>query len=126
MGVLYWQSCHYFCDLNFWFLVCRFKDGAAGFDLDSHWTVIDWEWLRVARWCEFRAAVRVTVLCSAVHSSVLGSCGMPSVMLSAVLEEEPDLYEAFPPHVDPTGITILTDSPPGKTIILLLIDKPAI
>ncbi|CAB3231462.1 unnamed protein product [Arctia plantaginis] len=39
---------------------------------------------------------------------------MPSVMLSAVLEEEPDLYEAFPPHVDPTGITILTDSPPGK------------
>lgn len=35
-------------------------------------------------------------------------------MLSAVLEEEPDLYEAFPPHVDPTGITILTDSPPGK------------
>ncbi|XP_039764915.1 GTPase-activating protein skywalker isoform X3 [Pararge aegeria] len=39
---------------------------------------------------------------------------MPSVMLSAVLEEEPDLYEAFPPHVDPSGITILTDSPPGK------------
>ncbi|XP_045535359.1 GTPase-activating protein skywalker isoform X5 [Papilio machaon] len=39
---------------------------------------------------------------------------MPSAMLSAVLEEEPDLYEAFPPHVDPTGITILTDSPPGK------------
>ncbi|OWR47627.1 hypothetical protein KGM_211802 [Danaus plexippus plexippus] len=37
---------------------------------------------------------------------------MPSVMLSAVLEEEPDLYEAFPPHVDPSGITILTDSPP--------------
>lgn len=44
---------------------------------------------------------------------------MPSVMLSAVLEEEPDLYEAFPPHVDPTGITILTDSPPG--IIMLCI-----
>ncbi|XP_047507335.1 GTPase-activating protein skywalker isoform X6 [Pieris napi] len=39
---------------------------------------------------------------------------MPSVMLSAVLEEEADLYEAFPPHVDPSGITILTDSPPGK------------
>lgn len=39
---------------------------------------------------------------------------MPSAMLSAVLEEEPDLYEAFPPHVDPTGITILTDSPPGE------------
>ncbi|XP_041973221.1 GTPase-activating protein skywalker isoform X4 [Aricia agestis] len=39
---------------------------------------------------------------------------MPSVMLSAVLEEEPDLYEAFPPHVDPSGITILTESPPGK------------
>ncbi|CAK1549620.1 unnamed protein product [Leptosia nina] len=39
---------------------------------------------------------------------------MPAVMLSAVLEEEADLYEAFPPHVDPSGITILTDSPPGK------------
>lgn len=39
---------------------------------------------------------------------------MPSVMLSAVVEEDPDMYEAFPPHVDPTGITILTDSPPGK------------
>lgn len=38
---------------------------------------------------------------------------MPA-MLSAVLEEEADMYEAFPPHVDPTGITILTDSPPGK------------
>lgn len=42
------------------------------------------------------------------------SAGMPSAMLSAVLEEEPDLYEAFPPHVDPSGITILTDSPPGE------------
>lgn len=37
-------------------------------------------------------------------------------MLSAVLEEEPDLYEAFPPHVDPTGITILTESPPGNDV----------
>lgn len=50
--------------------------------------------------------------CSAVCSGV---SAMPSVMLSAVLEEEPDLYEAFPPHVDPSGITILTDSPPGKS-----------
>lgn len=40
-------------------------------------------------------------------------------MLSAVLEEEPDLYEAFPPHVDPSGITILTDSPPGNTKVLI-------
>lgn len=39
------------------------------------------------------------------------------MMLSSVLEEEPDLYEAFPPHVDPSGITILTDSPPGEFII---------
>ncbi|XP_050685434.1 GTPase-activating protein skywalker isoform X2 [Leptidea sinapis] len=43
---------------------------------------------------------------------------MPSVMLSAVLEEEADLYEAFPPHVDPSGITILTESPPGKKAAL--------
>lgn len=43
---------------------------------------------------------------------------MPSAMLSAVLEEEPDLYEAFPPHVDPTGITILTDSPPGELYLI--------
>lgn len=50
---------------------------------------------------------------------VFVSAGMPSVMLSAVLEEEPDLYEAFPPHVDPTGITILTDSPPGKAFVLI-------
>ncbi|XP_037297990.1 GTPase-activating protein skywalker isoform X7 [Manduca sexta] len=48
---------------------------------------------------------------------------MPSVMLSAVLEEEPDLYEAFPPHVDPTGITILTDSPPGKKAPLKTFDE---
>lgn len=34
-------------------------------------------------------------------------------MLSAVVEEEADLYDAFPPHVDPTGITILSESPPG-------------
>lgn len=44
---------------------------------------------------------------------------MPSVMLSAVLEEEPDLYEAFPPHVDPSGITILTDSPPGNYYFII-------
>ncbi|XP_068620862.1 GTPase-activating protein skywalker isoform X5 [Battus philenor] len=48
---------------------------------------------------------------------------MPSAMLSAVLEEEPDLYEAFPPHVDPTGITILTDSPPGKKAPLKTFDE---
>lgn len=42
------------------------------------------------------------------------------MMLSAVLEEEPDLYEAFPPHVDPTGITILTDSPPGNYKIFIM------
>ncbi|KAM3962706.1 GTPase-activating protein skywalker isoform 5-T5 [Aphomia sociella] len=48
---------------------------------------------------------------------------MPSAMLSAVLEEEPDLYEAFPPHVDPTGITILTDSPPGKKAPLKTYDE---
>lgn len=41
-------------------------------------------------------------------------------MLSAVLEEEADLYEAFPPHVDPSGITILSESPPG---ILLVFSK---
>lgn len=45
---------------------------------------------------------------------------MPSVMLSAVLEEEPDLYEAFPPHVDPSGITILTDSPPGNYYFIII------
>ncbi|XP_045511712.1 GTPase-activating protein skywalker isoform X4 [Colias croceus] len=48
---------------------------------------------------------------------------MPSVMLSAVLEEEADLYEAFPPHVDPSGITILTDSPPGKKAPLKTYDE---
>ncbi|XP_013200546.1 GTPase-activating protein skywalker isoform X1 [Amyelois transitella] len=48
---------------------------------------------------------------------------MPSAMLSAVLEEEPDLYEAFPPHVDPSGITILTDSPPGKKAPLKTFDE---
>lgn len=53
----------------------------------------------------------------------VGEAGMPSAMLSAVLEEEPDLYEAFPPHVDPTGITILTDSPPGNFKVLLLLQK---
>lgn len=53
----------------------------------------------------------------------VGEAGMPSAMLSAVLEEEPDLYEAFPPHVDPTGITILTDSPPGNSKVLLLLQK---
>lgn len=52
--------------------------------------------------------------------SVVTVDGMPSAMLSAVLEEEADLYEAFPPHVDPTGITILTDSPPGKYYSMLL------
>ncbi|XP_077296921.1 GTPase-activating protein skywalker isoform X4 [Arctopsyche grandis] len=39
-------------------------------------------------------------------------------MLSAVAEEEADLYDAFPPHVDPTGITILSESPPGKRLPL--------
>ncbi|GBP32131.1 Putative uncharacterized protein FLJ37770 [Eumeta japonica] len=39
---------------------------------------------------------------------------MPSAMLSAVLEEEPELYEAFPPHVDTSGITVLTESPPER------------
>lgn len=34
-------------------------------------------------------------------------------MLS-VLEEESDIYEVFPPHVDTSSIPILPDSPVGK------------
>lgn len=30
------------------------------------------------------------------------------------IEEESDIYEAFPPHVDTTQITVLSDSPTGK------------
>ena len=41
-------------------------------------------------------------------------------MLSAV-EEESDIYEGFAPHVDPTDITVLTDTPTGKKIVFSLI-----
>lgn len=34
------------------------------------------------------------------------------------IEEESDIYEAFPPHVDTTQITILSDSPTGKRLFL--------
>lgn len=30
------------------------------------------------------------------------------------IEEESDIYEAFPPHVDTAQITVLSDSPTGK------------
>lgn len=30
------------------------------------------------------------------------------------IEEESDIYEAFPPHVDTAQITVLSESPTGK------------
>uniref|UniRef100_A0A8D9DY28 TBC1 domain family member 24 n=2 Tax=Cacopsylla melanoneura TaxID=428564 RepID=A0A8D9DY28_9HEMI len=35
-------------------------------------------------------------------------------MLSGIVEESPDIYEVFPPHVDTSTIPILPESPPGK------------
>lgn len=37
---------------------------------------------------------------------------MPTML--SVLEEETDMYEVFPNHVDTTGIQVLVDSSPGK------------
>jgi hypothetical protein len=37
---------------------------------------------------------------------------MPNML--SVLEEESDIYEVFPPHVDTSSIPILTDSPTKK------------
>lgn len=34
------------------------------------------------------------------------------------IEEESDIYEAFPPHVDTSQITVLSDSPTGKRSLL--------
>ncbi|KAL1457686.1 hypothetical protein WDU94_007888 [Cyamophila willieti] len=37
-----------------------------------------------------------------------------ATMLSGIVEESPDIYEVFPPHVDTSTIPILPESPPGK------------
>jgi len=37
---------------------------------------------------------------------------MPNML--SVLEEESDIYEVFPPHVDTSSVPILTDSPTKK------------
>ncbi|KAF9812044.1 hypothetical protein SFRURICE_021401, partial [Spodoptera frugiperda] len=96
---------------------CPFKNGAARFDLGKSDSYVQVVVGNGSGWLTGVSSARATdtrqVKCSVVQCLVIddGGAGMPSVMLSAVLEEEPDLYEAFPPHVDPTGITILTDSP---------------
>lgn len=36
------------------------------------------------------------------------------------IEEESDIYEAFPPHVDTAQITVLSDSPTGKRTFFLV------
>lgn len=45
---------------------------------------------------------------------VNGDTAISADKLSGI-EEESDVYEGFAPHVDRTQITLLTDSPPGKS-----------
>lgn len=119
---------NYHCSDFVLYPFCRFKNGAARFDLDKSDSYVHVVVSNGSGWLTGVSSEWATdtgrVKCSVVQCLVIvrvcvwdGGAGMPSVMLSAVLEEEPDLYEAFPPHVDPTGITILTDSPPGEKYI---------
>lgn len=48
---------------------------------------------------------------------VNGDTAISADKLSGI-EEESDVYEGFAPHVDRTQITLLTDSPPGKSFFL--------
>lgn len=53
-------------------------------------------------------------MCSVSESlnSALRVNVMPTML--SVLEEEPDMHDIFPSHVDPTGITNIVESSPGK------------